>query len=30
MHFKNMGFTYKSQILKFKIQQQVSNKKDAD
>ena len=30
MHFKNVGFTYKSQILKFKIQQKVFNKKDAE
>ena len=29
MHLKNVGFTYKSQILKFKIQQKVKNKKDA-
>jgi hypothetical protein len=27
--FKKCGFTYKSQILKFKIQQKVFNKKDA-
>ena len=30
MHLKNVGFTYKSQILKFKIQQKVFNKKDAE
>ena len=30
MHLKNVGFTYKSQILKFMIQQKVSNKKDAE
>ena len=30
MHLNNMGFTYKSQILNFKIQQKVSNKKDAN
>ena len=29
MHLKNVGFTYKSQILNFKIQQKVFNKKDA-
>ena len=27
MHLKNVGFTYKSQILKFMIQQKVYNKK---
>ena len=27
MHLKNVGFTYKSQILKFAIQQRVFNKK---
>ena len=27
MHLKNVGFTYKSQILKFMIQQKVFNKK---
>ena len=30
MHLKNVGFTYKSQILKFKIEQKVFNKKDAE
>ena len=30
MHLKNVGFTYKSQILKFKIQQKVFIKKDAE
>ena len=30
MHLKNVGFTYKSQILKIKIQQKVFNKKDAE
>ena len=30
MHLKNVEFTYKSQILKFKIQQKVFNKKDAE
>ena len=29
LHLKNVGFTYKSQILKFMIQQKVFNKKDA-
>ena len=28
--FKNVGITYKSRILKFKIQQKVFNKKDAE
>ena len=28
-HLKNVGFSYKSQILKFKIQQKVFNEKDA-
>ena len=28
--FKKMGFTYKSQILKFMIQQKVFYKKDAE
>ena len=28
--FKNVGFTYKSQILKFMIQQKVFNKKAAE
>ena len=27
MHFKKVGFTYKSQILKFMIQQKVFSKK---
>ena len=27
MHLKNVGFTYKSQIFKFMIQQKVFNKK---
>ena len=30
MHLKNVGFTYKSQILKFMIQQKVFNKKAAE
>ena len=30
MHLKNVGFTYKSQILKFMIQQKVLNKKAAE
>ena len=30
MHLKNVGFTYKSQILKFKIQQKVFDKKDEE
>ena len=30
MHLKNAGLTYKNQILKFKIQQKVFNKKDAE
>ena len=30
MYLKNMGLTYKSEILKFKIQQKLLNKKDAD
>ena len=30
MHLKNVGFTYKSQIFKFKIQQKVINKNDAE
>ena len=30
MQIKNVGFTYKSQILKFKIQQNMVNKKDAE
>ena len=29
MHLKKVEFTYKSKILKFTIQQKVSNKKDA-
>ena len=29
-HLKNVGFTYKSQILKFMIQQKVFNKKAAE
>ena len=30
MHLNIMGFTYKSQILNFKIQQKVLNRKDAN
>ena len=30
MHLKNVVITYKSQILKFKIQQKVFNKKDSE
>ena len=30
MHLKNMVITYKRRILKFKIQQKVFNKKDAE
>ena len=30
MHLQNVGFTYKSQILKLMIQQKVFNKKAAD
>ena len=30
MHLKNVVITYKSQILKFKIQQKVFYKKDAE
>ena len=30
MHLKNLGFTYKSQIIKFKKQQKVLNKKDTN
>ena len=30
MHLKNVGFTYKSQILKFMIQQKEFNKKAAE
>ena len=30
MHLKNVGFTYKSQILKFMIQQKMFNKKAAE
>ena len=30
MHFKNVVITYKCKILKFKIQQKVFNKKNAE
>ena len=30
MHLKNVVITYKSRILKFKIQQKVFNKKEAE
>ena len=30
MHFKNVVYTYKSQILKFKIKPKVLNKKEAE